>query len=61
MTKAEAMQKMQQAFIEGRVGAALSEVSRGATRVGGEKKVAAIATIDHPYYWAPFILMGNWL
>ena len=22
---------------------------------------AATASYSHPYYWAPFILMGNWL
>jgi CHAT domain-containing protein/Flp pilus assembly protein TadD len=61
MTKAEAMQKAQQAFIEGKVGPALAEVSRGVTRTDGAKTVAAVTTTDHPYYWAPFILMGNWL
>ena len=38
---------------------ALDEVSRGLTRTGAGP--AAAATTDHPYYWAPFILMGNWL
>ena len=59
ITKAEAMQKAQAAFIERRVAPALAEVSRGLTRTGASP--AAAATTDHPYYWAPFILMGNWL
>ncbi|AGX86362.1 tetratricopeptide repeat protein [Candidatus Symbiobacter mobilis] len=61
ITKAQALQMAQQAFIEGRVGPALAEVSRGATRIGSVKSAAAVNTTDHPYYWAPFILMGNWL
>jgi CHAT domain-containing protein len=61
MTKAQAMQMAQNAFIEGRVGPALSDVSRGATRMGVVKPVAAVSTTDHPFFWAPFILMGNWL
>ncbi len=59
ITKAEAMQRAQAAFIERRVAPALDEVSRGLTRTGASP--AAAATTDHPYYWAPFILMGNWL
>ncbi len=61
MTKAEAMQKAQQAFIEGKVGPALVEISRGAKRSDGATVSAGVNTTDHPYYWAPFILMGNWL
>ncbi|MDD4946544.1 MAG: CHAT domain-containing protein [Gallionella sp.] len=60
MTKALAMQQAQRAFIEGRVSAALAEVSRGPVRAGSPPATAATTT-DHPYYWAPFILMGNWL
>ena len=60
MTKAEAMQKAQAAFIDGKVGPALAEVSRGAIRAGAGN-TAAVSSTDHPYYWAPFILMGNWL
>lgn len=58
MTKAEAMQKAQLAFIEGQIGSVLTEVSRG---WHGRDGAAAVTTTDHPYYWAPFILMGNWL
>lgn len=26
------------------------------------QSLSAVATgADHPYFWAPFILMGNWL
>jgi CHAT domain-containing protein/Flp pilus assembly protein TadD len=62
MTKAQAMQMAQNAFIEGKVQTSLEQVRRGAQPVGGgNTKVAAVTTTDHPYYWAPFILMGNWL
>jgi CHAT domain-containing protein len=28
--------------------------------MGGLDKDSAHATYAHPYYWAPFILIGNW-
>jgi CHAT domain-containing protein/tetratricopeptide (TPR) repeat protein len=59
MTKAQAMQKAQLAFIEGKVEPALAAVSRGAPKIAATP--APVTTTDHPYYWAPFILMGNWL
>jgi CHAT domain-containing protein/Flp pilus assembly protein TadD len=59
MTKAQAMQKAQLAFIEGKVEPALAAVSRGAPKITASP--APVTTTDHPYYWAPFILMGNWL
>ena len=59
MTKAQAMQKAQLAFIEGKVEPALAAVSRGAPKIAAAP--APVTTTDHPYYWAPFILMGNWL
>lgn len=57
MTKAEAMQKAQEAFIEGRVPLALTEVSRAAVK---PPQTASKVGTDHPYFWAPFTLMGNW-
>jgi CHAT domain-containing protein len=67
LTKAQAMQKAQLAFIDGQVNAGLAKVNRGAVRVlepvsqDAQSKLPAVSTTDHPYYWAPFILMGNWL
>ena len=62
MTKAQAMQMAQSAFIEGKVQTSLEQVRRTAKPVGGgDTKATAVTTTDHPYYWAPFILMGNWL
>jgi len=47
LTKAEALRQAQLAMIGGR----------------GAKGAASEATprFSHPYFWAPFILMGNWL
>jgi CHAT domain-containing protein/tetratricopeptide (TPR) repeat protein len=63
MSKVEALQQAQLALIEGDFTA--SDVERGAsievvsTRTGLPVNVAN--TLTHPYYWAPFILIGNGL
>ncbi len=56
MTKAEALQQTQQAFIKGQV---VLEAKLNPQRVDAAAK--GKITTEHPYYWAPFILMGNWL
>jgi CHAT domain-containing protein len=41
---------------------ATSEADRGAMSLDGiAAKPRAAITTAHPYFWAPFILMGNWL
>ncbi|MFA7242787.1 MAG: tetratricopeptide repeat protein [Sulfuricellaceae bacterium] len=65
MTKAEALRQAQLAFIKGGQAAPDANAERGAKRAGAEP-VATYPTdpsrpYAHPYYWAPFILMGNWL
>ena len=65
MTKAAALQAAQQALIVGESSAATD----GADRAGARPtpRDGAIAASDsypgysHPYYWAPFILIGNGL
>ncbi len=56
MTKIAAMQQAQQAFIR---------AAEQARRVGEfqPSQAANLYPKDfaHPYYWAPFVLMGNWL
>ena len=70
MTKTEALRHAQVLFIKG-VSAAgtLEETTRGmrvrqVTTDTAEKDSFAAAAKNpytHPFYWAPFILMGNWL
>ncbi len=62
LTKAEAMRQAQIALLKGTVDAAGGVSVRDA--VPPDTGVAAAATrprYAHPYFWAPFILMGNWL
>ena len=67
--KAEALQQAQMALLHGTAKALEpSTASRGIVVKGSEAgRAAATFTADpaapfaHPYYWAPFILMGNWL
>jgi len=68
LDKAAALQAAQRAAIGGRLQAGDSATSRGATRpraTGESRRPQFIpdprAPYAHPYYWAPFILMGNWL
>ena len=67
LTKAEALRRVQLAFISGAIKPAMRDA--GVQRSVGcltcdtaeEEATPAITDYRHPYYWAPFILMGNWL
>jgi CHAT domain-containing protein len=68
MTKAEALRRTQAEFIDGRIEQteAYMTVRRGeaATAVNIEEtpgEPPGYRGYSHPYFWAPFILMGNWL
>ncbi len=67
MTKAQAMQQAQLSLLRGDVAASSSSpdqrgLMRAAGQVSGKTFRANPKTpFAHPYYWAPFILMGNWL
>ena len=52
MSKSEALRRAQIDFIEG-----------GAVEESAEPTNVEIPRPDysHPYFWAPFVLMGNWL
>ncbi len=69
MTKAEALTRAQLMFVRGESWAGNRiEAKRGmrvispGTKGDAEPSAAdADAAYTHPFYWAPFILMGNWL
>jgi CHAT domain-containing protein len=67
MDKADALRKAQLALLHGTAqvdqsGAANRGLARVAsTQGGGSFKSNPSAPFAHPFYWAPFILMGNWL
>ena len=57
--KAEALRQAQIALLRGTVADTEASAQRG---IGGEivKSAAPGAPFAHPYFWAPFILIGNW-
>jgi CHAT domain-containing protein len=73
VNKAEALRRAQQAMVEPGTsavpvrtdkpqGTALPQPARGIDLDELESPpTPAQATFAHPYYWAPFVLMGNWL
>jgi CHAT domain-containing protein len=67
LDKADALRQAQLALLRGTVaaddsGSAARGLARaGTTRASGNFKVNPSAPYAHPFFWAPFILMGNWL
>ncbi|MBK1730879.1 hypothetical protein CKO41_03485 [Thiococcus pfennigii] len=61
LTKAEALRRTQLAFIRPDEHGALSSAARGVAHVQDERCPSTTSGYAHPYYWAPFLLMGNWL
>jgi CHAT domain-containing protein/Flp pilus assembly protein TadD len=67
LTKAEALRRVQQMFIRGEMQMPLTGPKEGrraawpANDIEGGHKFNPEAPYTHPYYWAPFILMGNFL
>ncbi len=57
-TKIEALRQAQIAMLRASAGARVGE-RRGLRPLGGNDG-AAQAKYQHPYYWAPFVLIGNW-
>jgi CHAT domain-containing protein/tetratricopeptide (TPR) repeat protein len=64
MSKSEAMQKAQQAMITGQLKASGTASGCRAEVVSGEERPSfrcnEQAPFAHPYFWSPFILIGNW-
>jgi CHAT domain-containing protein len=66
VTKAEALRRSQLALLHGTAAPAATGAQRGLSRVGESQGAAGVAPgsgapYAHPFYWAPFVLMGNWL
>ena len=67
--KAEALRQAQLALLHGTIQvSSLPETVRGAISLAGPPQAAPHASVPidpkapyaHPYFWAPFILMGSW-
>ncbi len=58
LTKAQALRQAQLGFIHGSITGS-NDPARGLT--SNKHTGPPVQQYSHPYYWAPFILMGNWL
>lgn len=66
LTKTQALRLAQRIFIEDKMAATSTQVrQRGAKRLRTDQTAAYLfdpqRPYAHPYYWAGFVLMGNWL
>ncbi len=62
-TRAEALRAVQLAFIRGERMAGTDDKLRGVVREDAKadaRAVPAAAGWEHPYFWAPFVLSGQW-
>jgi CHAT domain-containing protein len=57
--KAEALRQAQLAFLRGPGAGASGPAHRGLSAAGGAQAAGA-ENYAHPFYWAPFVLMGNY-
>lgn len=61
VTKAEALRQAQLDLLGGKINAQASPDDRGLSAEGNSASGKSAASgYAHPYYWAPFVLMGNW-
>ena len=58
--KAEALRQAQLAFLRGPDASPAAGSDRGVQPVGDSTPAARNAGYAHPYYWAPFVLIGNY-
>jgi CHAT domain-containing protein/tetratricopeptide (TPR) repeat protein len=60
VTKVEALRQAQLDLLLGPLNAATGTRDRGSAPEKADSETPALASYAHPYYWAPFVLMGNW-
>jgi CHAT domain-containing protein len=60
LTKAEALRRAQLSLLRGTSGAQNTGSVRGVLVPKGATVSPQKAGYSHPFYWAPFILIGNW-
>jgi len=61
VTKAEALRQAQLDLLQGKVAPQSDTSGRGMSAVDSQPaQQPPLAGYAHPYYWAPFVLMGNW-
>jgi len=58
--KAEALRQAQLAFLRGPVVSSHAGNDRGVKIAEGSTPAPHDAGYSHPYYWAPFVLIGNY-
>ncbi len=65
MTKAEAIQKVQRDFVKGKIKPTNDYTEKLAQFYDSQSKAGSYkfdknAPFAHPYFWSPFVLIGNW-
>ena len=60
VTKAEALREAQLDLLRDKTAGKASADGRGFVTEGANTARAGAPGYAHPYYWAPFVLMGNW-
>lgn len=61
LDKAQALRRAQIAMLRGVPAPTVDLTARGAAGLDEPVDQQQLITSRHPYYWSPYILMGNWL
>ncbi|WP_223476215.1 CHAT domain-containing protein [Oricola indica] len=61
LSKADALRAAQIRMMSGEMSVASAESGERAAQSRQKKTQAAQTGFSHPYFWSPFVLMGNWL
>ena len=59
--KAEALRQAQLSLLHSEAGATDEHSQRGFEAAPQNPAAPGQSKYSHPYYWAPFVLIGNWL